>query len=292
MLNRFQLARLRAFRKASLVEERGVGKEGDAGARVLCVASGKGGVGKSIMATNLAVLRAEQGERVLLVDFDAGLANAHLLLGLVPRHDLGHVLKGEVRVEEALVEGPAGVSLLSGGVGREALVNPTRRELDKLFRVLRPLEKKYDLVIIDHGAGMGYATITHLAATSTLLLVSNHEITALSDAYALYKRAHAVNRDIRVGMVFNRVPNASAVAAAWDRFRSTSTKFLGHAPEFVGWVPADEAVAHSVQTRTPVVHGAPDSPASRAIRKVACWGPIDHAHTPRAFYDQARRVLR
>ncbi len=292
MLNRFQLARLRAFRKAAWVEQAFGGKSDGAGARVLCVASGKGGVGKSVLATNLAVLRAEQGERVLLVDFDAGLANAHLLLGVVPRHDLGHVLRGQTSVEEALVGGPAGVSLLSGGVGREVLVNPTRRDLDKIFQVLRPLERDYDLVIIDHGAGMGYATIAHLAATSTLLLVSNHEITALSDAYALYKRAHAVNASIRVGMVFNRVPGQEAVDAAWNRFRSTSQKFLGHAPELVGWVPADEAVARSVQERTPVVRCAPDSASSRAIREVSSWGPIDHARTTRAFYDQSRKALR
>src|SRR5262245_39584790 len=112
-------------------------------ARVLCVASGKGGTGKSILSSNLAVLRARRGERVLLVDFDAGLANAHLLLGLAPKHDLSHVLQGQVRAEDALVTGPAGVKLLSGGVGRHILANPTRRELDRLFKALRPLEDQF-----------------------------------------------------------------------------------------------------------------------------------------------------
>ena len=102
--------------------------------KLIAVGNLKGGTGKSILATNLAVERARRGERVLLVDFDAGLANAHLLLGLAPRHDLGHVLTGEVDPREALVEGPHGLRLLSGGVGRQTLVNPTRRELDRLFR--------------------------------------------------------------------------------------------------------------------------------------------------------------
>ncbi len=101
-----------------------------------------------------------------------------------------------------------------------------------------------------------------------------------------------MNASIRVGMVFNRVPGQEAVDAAWNRFRSTSQKFLGHAPELVGWVPADEAVARSVQERTPVVRCAPDSASSRAIREVSSWGPIDHARTTRAFYDQARKALR
>ena len=118
-------------------------------AGVVCIASGKGGVGKSVIASNLACMRAAAGERVCLVDFDAGLANAHLLLGLTPQHDLGSILDGQVTPEGALVEGPAGVKVLSGGVGRARLANPTRRELGKLFGALRSLEESHDLLIIE-----------------------------------------------------------------------------------------------------------------------------------------------
>ena len=204
MLNvsRFDLSRLRALRRFVETDRRMAEAVGTA-ARVVSIASGKGGTGKSVLATNLACLRAAAGERVLLVDFDAGLANAHLLLGLAPRHDLMDVLEERVSAEDALVAGPDGVSLLSGGVGRPALANPTRRELDRLFRALRPLESDFDLMIVDHGAGLAYSTVAHLAATSTLLLVTNPEVTALSDGYALYKQALALNPEIRVGLVVN-----------------------------------------------------------------------------------------
>ncbi|HEX6881935.1 MAG TPA: AAA family ATPase [Planctomycetota bacterium] len=261
-------------------------------ARVLCVASGKGGTGKSILSSNLAVLRALRGERVLLVDFDAGLANAHLLLGLAPQHDLSHVLQGQVLAEEALVPGPAGVKLLSGGVGRHILANPTRRELDKLFKALRPLESQFDLIVIDHGAGVSYATVTHLAAASVLLLVTNHEVTALSDGYALYKRAHLANPAIRVGLVLNRVPDEGRAQAAWERFQAASQRFLGHAPERVGWVPYDPAVLHSVEARVPVALLEPESPAARAIEGVSRWAPIDEARGTNAFFERARAALR
>ena len=261
-------------------------------ARVVCIASGKGGTGKSIVATNVALQRAALGERVLLVDFDAGLANAHLLLGLAPQYDLGHVLQGEVSASQALVEGPHGLKLLSGGVGRHVLIDPTRRQLDRLFRALRPLESTFDLVIIDHGAGLGYTTVTHLAATTTLLLVTNHEMTALSDSYALYKRAHMVNPHIRVGLVMNRVPREDLADRAWERFRGVSERFLGHAPEWIGWVPTDEAVAHSVAIREPVTLSSPSSPAAKALSTVARWGPIEHARSARAFYERARSALK
>ena len=291
MLNRFQFARLRSFRRAT--RDRGEpARAGSGGARVVCVASGKGGTGKSVLATNLALHRARLGERVLLVDCDAGLANAHLLLGLAPDHDLGHVLEGRVGARQALVEGPLGLKLLSGGVGRQSLVDPTRRELDRLFRALAPLERDFDLVLIDHGAGLGYSTVAHLAATSTLVLVTNHEVTALSDGYALYKRATAVNPGIRVGLVVNRAPDERLADAAWDRFRGAANRFLGHHPEYVGWIPADPAVPHSVQRREPVLLSFPESEAARAMRRVAEWAPIEHARTTSAFYDKARKALR
>jgi flagellar biosynthesis protein FlhG len=293
MLNfsRFDLGRIRALRRYRAVQERYTQDERTA-ARVVCVASGKGGVGKSLLAVNLAVLRARRGERVCLVDFDAGLANAHLLLGLAPRYDIGHIISGEVAPEEALVEGPEGIHLLSGGVGRTSLANPTRRELDRLYRRLEQLEAAYDLIVIDHGAGLGYATVTHLAATSTLVLVTNPEVTALSDAYALYKQAHAVNPTMRAGLVVNRALDLQAAEEARQRFDTVANRFLGHTPEYVGWVPQDDEVHRSVQQRRPVCLSAPDARSAQALGAVASWAPIDTARTSRPFYERARKALR
>jgi flagellar biosynthesis protein FlhG len=288
---RLPLGRLAKYRRL-LGLEKELGERERPEARVVCIASGKGGTGKSVVATNLAVQRAALGERVLLVDFDAGLANAHLLLGVAPEYDLGHVLEGAVSPAQALVEGPQGLRLLSGGVGRHVLIDPTRRQLDALFRALRPLEAEFDLMVIDHGAGLGYATVAHLAATTTLLVVTNHEVTALSDSYALYKRAHMVNAHIRVGLVMNRVPREDAARAAWERFRGAAQRFLGHAPEWIGWVPTDEAVARSVELRRPVTLLDPAAPASRALASVARWAPIDQARSARAFYERARMALK
>lgn len=288
---RFGLGRLGSYRRLLGLERRIVDSP-EYTARVVNVASGKGGTGKSVLATNLAIARAARGERVLLVDFDAGLANAHLLLGLAPEFDLSHVLTGRVSAEEALESGPHGVQLLSGGVGRDVLANPTRRELDRLYRALRPLESRFDLILIDHGAGLGYSLVTQLAATSTMILVTNHEATALSDSYALYKRAHLVNPYIRVGLVVNRVPTQEKAEAAWERFRGAAQRFLGHAPEWVGWVPADPAVARSVEARVPVLLLEPESGAARALASVAEWGPIEHAKSARPFFERARGALR
>ncbi|MEX1025897.1 MAG: AAA family ATPase [Planctomycetota bacterium] len=261
-------------------------------ARVVCVASGKGGTGKSIVATNLAVLRAQMGERVLLIDFDAGLANDHLLLGVAPTHDLGHVLRGEVHALEALVEAPAGIKLLSGGVGRDFLANPTRRDLEKLYRALLPLESGFDLIVLDHGAGLGFSTVANLAAATTLLLVTQPEVTALSDSYAVYKRASLLNPYVQTGLLVNRSLDEHAALGAWERFKGASQRFLGHSPDWIGWVPADRAVQLSVDRRLPVVLDAPDCPAARALHGVSRWAPLEHARGARPFFERARASLR
>lgn len=261
-------------------------------ARILCVASGKGGTGKSVLASNIAVQRARRGERVLLIDFDAGMANAHLLLGVQPKFDLGHVLDGEVSAAFAAVQGPHGLYMISGGVGRASLLNPTPRELERLFTALAPLESEFDLIVVDHGAGLSYATLAHLAAAQKLLLVTTHEVTSLSDAYALYKQAVIVNGSIHVGVVLNRVPDEVAARSAWTRFHGAAEKFLAKSPEWIGWVPHDEAVGHSVQARQPVTLRDPESPAGRAIMRIADWQAIDEARVNGSFYDAARRALR
>lgn len=289
--SRIDFMRRGAFSRM-LKTERRMRQRTSTGARVVCVASGKGGTGKSILASNLAAQRAARGERVLLVDFDAGLANAHLLLGLSPTHDLSHVASGKISLSAALVEGPKGLHLLSGGVGRPALADPTRRDLERLFRALRPAEEQFDLIVVDHGAGMGFGTIAHLAATSTLILVTSHEITGLSDAYALYKRAITVNPNIRVGLVINRAPDEQTAAAAWSRFREACQRFLQAQPELIGFVPADLAVGRSVERRVPVTLSAPESVAARALEQVSKWPPLDLARTSSAFYERALRALR
>ena len=290
-LSPFDLLRRSPLQKI-LDTERRMREGAPRSARVVSIASGKGGTGKSFLATNLAVLRARRGERVLLIDFDAGLANDHLLLGLAPQFDLGHVAEGRVGVGDAMIEGPAGIRLLSGGVGRHGLANPTRRELERLFKALRPLEDEFDLILVDHGAGIAYSTLAHLAAATTLLIVTSHEITGLSDAYALYKRSRMVNSELRVGVVFNRVPDLASADSAWERFRGACRRFLGSQPDRVGTVPADTHVAASVEARVPVCLSAPGSPSARAVDAIAAWPQLELARSVTAFYERAAKPLR
>jgi len=251
-----------------------------------------------VVASNLSVLRARKGQRVLLVDLDTGLANAHLLLGLAPAYDLGHVIDGSVSAAAARVEGPEGLHLLCGGVGRAALANLGRRELDRLFKALRQIEYDYDLIIVDHGAGMGLSTQAHLAAADALLLVTQPETTALSDAYAVYKRSRLLHPRLPVGVVVNRARSEARAYAAWERLRGVALRFLEAEPRYLGWVPADMAVSDSVEQRIPVSLASPHAESARAITRISCWDILDSRRDLEkpsgrgSFYERARRALR
>ena len=201
-------------------------------------------------------------------------------------------MKGEVPVADALVEGPAGVRLLSGGVGRQVLAQATRRELGRLFRSLAPVEGWFDLVIVDHGAGIGYATVAQLAASKLLIIVTQPETPALSDAYALFKRATLVNGDFRAGLVVNGTRDREEGLEVWRRLRDVAERFLGRAPELAGWVPRDEAVPRSVGARLPVLLGEPESPGARAMAELARWPAIGAVPAGGDFFERARRSLR
>ncbi|TAJ17183.1 MAG: MinD/ParA family protein [Planctomycetota bacterium] len=264
-------------------------------ARVVSVASGKGGTGKSILSTNLACQLARAGERVVLIDCDTGWANDHLLLGLQPSYDLGHVAGGQATVLQSLVPGPGGLRLLSGGVGRARDAEPTWRDLDRLFHALVQLETSFDVVIVDHGAGLGLAAQALIAAGSALVIVTGTEVTALSDGYAAYKRAVALAPAVRAGLVVNKVASPQVGREAWERFSFVSQRFLERKPELLALVPDDRAVVESVEKRLPVVLSAPTSPAAQAIAEVARWEPFRVAAPAvggQGVFERSRRALR
>ena len=134
--------------------------------------------------------------------------------------------------------------------------------------------------------------IAHLAATRSFLLVTNPEVTALSDAYAVFKRAEAVNPGIRTGVVINRAEDREIAMAAYERLAAVSKRFLGRDLELAGWVQADPEVPRSVRSREPLLLGDGESPAAAGIRTLATWDGLAQAQIGDSFYDRARSALR
>ena len=243
--------------------------------RSLVVASGKGGVGKSNLATNLAVALGEQGARVLLVDADLSQANLDLLLGVHPRFDLQHVLNGEKSIEEILVTGPGGVTLVpaSSGVPELADLDDYRREV--MLRALSHLEAEYDLMLIDTASGVSRQATSFCLAADDVVVVTTPEMPAFSDAYGLIKLLLGRGMTRPPHLLVNMATTAEEAEETAHRIRLVGRRFLRIEIENWGWIPYDPSIPGAVRRQEPVITAFPRCPASVAYRALAArlWSP-------------------
>jgi flagellar biosynthesis protein FlhG len=245
-------------------------------ARTVVITSGKGGVGKSNLAANLAVELGARGARVLLLDADFSQANLDLLLGLHPRYDLQHVVSGERTMEEIVVQGPQGVTLVpaASGVPELADLDDFRREA--LLRGLGHLDKDVDLVLIDTASGVSRQVTSFCLAADEVIVMTTPEMPAFSDAYGLVKVLSGQGLARAPQLVVSMAVSAEEAEETAHRIRLVARRFLKLEMPFMGAVPFDPAVASAVRRQEPVLTAYPQSPAAHAYRALArkLWQPV------------------
>lgn len=239
---------------------------GDAvtGARLITVAGGKGGVGKSNFCLNFGLALAARGLRVRLVDCDAGLGSLDVLLGMTPRGHLGQVLAG-CALEEVELAGPLGVRIVPAPPEVwEAGLAPVGEAL-----LAAVLAAGVDVVLLDAGGGLGEGVRSLLALGREVVVVTTPEPTALADAYATLKAVRHANASAPVGLVLNLVECAGDGEAAFRAVASVCRSYLDWSPVYVGAIPRDPAVRRAVRAQRPLLLDAPQAPAARALRQLA-----------------------
>lgn len=237
--------------------------------RLVAVASGKGGVGKSNVVLNLALALHSMGESVALLDGDVGFSNLDILLGIKPQFTLQDVLEGRVSLLEAFSRGPRDLAILSGGSGvRLGQINSTEH-VGRLASELRTLAGRFDRVYMDLGAGFGAQVGEMISLCDELLVVTTPEPTALADAYALIKMVILAEEAPVMHLVMNRARSVVEAGEAADRFIMAAQNFLHARIELLGYVMEDAAVIRAVKGQQPFVLREPHSLASRCIVQLA-----------------------
>jgi flagellar biosynthesis protein FlhG len=249
--------------------------------QVIAVTGGKGGVGKTCVAVNLAAALAAQNRRVLLLDGDLGLANADVQLGLVAGHTLEHVLDGRCTLEEAVVDTPLGFRLIAGASGVAKLAGLSTAEHLGLVQAFSHLTQGLDTLIIDTAAGIADSVLQFCQASQHVLVVVNDEPASLTDAYALIKVLHRAHGLRRFNILANRSATAGTGEMLFRKLERVTGRFLDVVLEYAGEIPEDNFVRSAIRVQRCVFGAYPSSAASRAFSRLAARTTKWTAPTPR-----------
>lgn len=242
-------------------------------ARVITVTSGKGGVGKSNTAINLAVQFKKMGKRVIILDADFGLANIEIMFGAVPKHNLCDLIYQGKKISEIITWGPMDVGFISGGSGIAGMSNLSKDYLTYIIQNLAELDEMADVIIVDTGAGISDAVLEFLVASGEILLVTTPEPTSITDSYSLIK---ALNRHPRyskeqsqIKVIANKVANGEEGKILFEKLDSVVTRYLKVPITYLGMVPQDTQLTKAVMQQMPVSIQNPDSKSACAYELLA-----------------------
>lgn len=236
---------------------------------VLAFTSGKGGVGKTCVTTNVAAAMAQRGARVCIFDADTGLANINILLGLRPEFTLEHVLNGEKTIHDVVITTAEGIAVVPGASGIAECANIGGQEAKRLVDALRELEAEYDFILIDTAAGVSDSVLQFIESAPCAFLVITSEPTSLTDAFSLLKLLNGRGYGGRLRIIVNLAADYPGATETYRRFASAVEKYLQLKVEYGGFVARDENVPRSVALQLPVVELIANSPASRCMYALA-----------------------
>ncbi len=243
-------------------------------ARVITVTSGKGGVGKSNTAINLAIHFRKMGKRVIILDADFGLANIEIMFGAVPKHNLCDLIYQGKNIREIITWGPMDVGFISGGSGIAGMANLSKEYLNYIIKNLAELDAIADIIIIDTGAGISDAVLEFLVASGEILLVTTPEPTSITDSYsllkALYRHPRFRETDTKVKMLANRVEKETDGQILFNKLNAVVTRYLKIPMTYLGCIPQDSQLSKAVMQQSPVALQNPAAKSALAYETIAC----------------------
>lgn len=260
-----QAAELRAMMQAKL----GNKDNKNHGTRIIAITSGKGGVGKTNLAVNMAIAYAEMGKKVILIDGDLGMANVNVLLNIVPTSNLLHVITQHKSISDIVLDTEFGIKFIAGANGFSRIANLSETELDFFVKEFAQLGNA-DIIIIDTGAGISNNVLSFVAAADEVYVVTTPEPTAITDAYGIIKiiATELPNSSINMKLLVNRVHSADEGKRISDRIINIAAQFLNYKIEYLGFIYEDPIVTSSVIRQKPFIVSSPQSKPAICVRHI------------------------
>jgi flagellar biosynthesis protein FlhG len=247
-----------------------MGSEGTEFPKVVAITSGKGGVGKTNIVSNMAVALQNSGKRVVIIDADVGLANIDIIFNIQPKYDIRHIVSGEKKLSEIIVTTDHGIKIVPGGSGFSSLTQLAEGEKLNLLSEFETLQNEADIVFVDTGAGISSNVLYFNASADECMVVATKEPTSITDAYALMK---VLSNDYKVKyfkLIVNMVKSEDEAKLVYSSLSGALDKFLKNVVlEYIGYVPTDSDMQRAVLKRKLILDMEKGAAASKAIEKIA-----------------------
>ena len=237
-------------------------------AKFIAVTSGKGGVGKTNVSTNLAISLAKKGKKVTLIDLDLGLANVDIVLNVNSQYTLQHLFKGHKNIEDIVVKGPEGIDIIAGGSGLNSLTELTETQRTLFLNSFYTLAQSNDYIIFDTAAGISNNVIKFVLAADEIIVVTTQEPTAITDAYALMKVLSSYEKQIPINVIINMVKSPYEAKRTFEKLSSVVERFLKIHIHDLGHVLHDSNVNEAIMKRRPFYTMYPFTSATKSIKDV------------------------
>jgi flagellar biosynthesis protein FlhG len=261
-----QAEKLREIMRNKKPSSRNEGSPPHKASRIISVSSGKGGVGKTNIAINLALAYAKLGKKVIVLDADLGLANVNVVLGVIPRYNLYHLIRQQKKMRDILLDTTYGIQIVAGASGFSKIANLSEEERKGFIEELYELSSA-DIIIIDTSAGVSNNVLTFVAASDDVIIVTTPEPTAITDAYGIVKiiATEIDNLDLGLKLVVNRVKSVTEGRKVAERVINIAGQFLNIKLDYLGFVYEDILVQNAVIKQRPFLTLDPKSKASICI---------------------------
>lgn len=236
--------------------------------RSIAIISGKGGVGKSNFTTNFAMLLAKSGKKVVILDMDIGMGNVHILVGKSAKYSLKDYLDGNLALEDVMFTTSEGMNYISGGSGMSSLMDWSPEVFGRLLTALETLQRDYDFVLFDMGAGIVGWSLDLLTSLDEMIVISTAEPTSIMDAYSMMKFIHLKDDSKTFYLLCNRAFTIEEGQDTTRRLKMVMERFLEKEVVILGSLPEDPVVRQAVRQQSLFTTLYPDAPISRTMQKI------------------------